>query len=229
MRRALIAALLGLTAWAFLLASGGCVRPGGPKPQRGGSAAATLTGAAASNATTATLTQPENPAGESRQTIERKETREEAAPVVESRETEVTELDGRKTVTRENYSIPVVLTHTVEEKTGTTLGGTWKDTAREMAAKLDSFKGVQWFGCGLLAFALVCFHPVVRAIVGGGKIVPALAAGVGVVLIFGPVLVVGHERELLLGALALLGLVFLVVRLSHKEGQLDALKSSSSQ
>lgn len=211
-----------LVLWGLV----GCVRGGTTKPQRGGTAAVSLAGTSAPAPTTATLVQPENPAAISTQAVERTETRQEIAPVVETRITETRNPTGQTVIVREEFSVPVVLTHSVSEKTATAIGPSWKDTAREIAAKLESFKEVQWAGVGLLVFALACFHPAVRAVVGGGKIVPALAAVGGLVLIFGPSLVVGNEKFLLGGVLVVLLGAFLVVRLSHKEGQLDALKSS---
>lgn len=197
-----------------------------PHAQRGGTATATLTGLPPP-ATTASVTQPDNPAAATTQTLERTETRQEAAPLPAVRITETPTPAGIVRVT-EQFGPPTILQHTVAEKTGTTIGPAQKDTAREIAAKLSSFAGIRWAGLGFLAFALGCFHPVVRAVVGGGKTIPALAAVAGVICIFGPALFVGHETLVLCLVAAGLAVAFLIVRLSHKEGQQDALATGAT-
>lgn len=191
---------------------------GGPPviPQKGGSAATTSGPHFA-----ATLSQPENPATPSTQTVKRQETKQTAAPLPSVRITETPTPAGLVKVT-EQFTAPAILTTTTTEETGTVIGAAQKDTARETAARLASFKPVQYAGLGFLAFALACFHPVVRAVVGGGKTIPALAAAIGVGLIFGPSLFVGRETLVLLLVVAGLAAAYLLTRLSHKEGQLDA-------
>lgn len=206
-----------------LLALAACQRP--PAPLTGGRATATLAGRSAPTA--ATLTQPDNPAAESRQTVERQETRQTAAPLPTVKTTVTETPDGPRVTVTEQFGIPTVLTHTVTEKTGTAIGSAQKDTAREITAKLASFAGIRWAGLGFLAFALACFHPGLRAVVGGGKAIPALAAVAGLICIFGPALFVGHETLALCLIAAGLLVAFLLVRLSHKEGLADALKPTS--
>lgn len=202
-----------------------------PPPQAGGSATASLGGfrqPAAGPVTAAVIAQGENPAGESQQTVERQETRQEAAPVASVKITETPTPAGIVRVT-EQFAAPAVLTSTIVEKTSTALGAAQKDTGREIAASLAGMRPVQYAGIGFLFLALACFHPVVRTVIGGGKIVPALAGVAGLVLVFGPQLFAGRETLALVGAaVGILG-AFLVVRLSHKEGQLDAARVLATQ
>lgn len=224
---------LAVLCLAIALSSGGCQHL--PPALRGGTASSTLAGLKSPPKvaeTAASVQQPDNPAATSTQTVERQETRQEAAPLPSVRTT-VREYPptpenpaGVKITTVDQFGPPTVLTHTVNERTGTTLGAAQKDTAREVAAKLNSFAGIRWAGLGFLAFALACFHPVVRAVIGGGKTIPALAALAGIVCIFGPALFVGHETLVLCLVAAGLAAAYLLVRLSHKEGQADALKTS---
>lgn len=206
-----------------------------PPALRGGSASSTLSGLPppiSSPQTAATLHQPDNPAATSAQTVERQESRQEVAPQPVTRTT-VREYPptpenpgGLRVTTTDHFGPPTVLTHTLSEKTGTTIGAAQKDTARELAAKLGSFKAIQAAGIGFLVFALACFHPVVRRISGGGKTLPALAAVAGIVCIFGPALFVGRETLALVLIVAALLVAYLVTRLSYKEAQADALQSS---
>jgi hypothetical protein len=200
-----------------ILALAACQRPA--PPLRGGTATATLTGP-----TAASLTPADNPAAESRQTVRREETRQTAAPVPLVRVTETPTATGTVTVTEQFGQPPLV--QTIKEETATTLGASQQDTSREISAKLASFAPIRWAGLGFLAFSLACFHPLIRDVVGGGKTIPALAATAGIICIFGPALFVGRETLVLVLLATGLALAFLLVRLSHKEGQADALRSS---
>lgn len=212
-------------ALCLCLALAGCQPPG--KPARGGVASSSLGGIARpvlAPQTAATVTQPDNPAAITTQTVERQETRQESSPMPTVRVTETPTPAGIVRVT-EQFAGPV-LTHTVNEKTATTIGPSWQDKAGEIAAKMAGNSGIRAAGVGLLIFALACFHPVVRRVVGGGKTIPALAAVGGLALIFGGTLIIGHEPLAMLITAGALGVAFLVVRLSHKEGAADALAAA---
>lgn len=115
--------------------------------------------------TIASVKQSENPKSETTQKIERRE--------------EVTAPNGEKKV--------------VTETANTTIGSAQKDTAREMAAKLGSLRGVVWVGIALFIFgAASAFWPPLKLVVGSLTTSAACcAAGVGLIVL--PSLIVGHE------------------------------------
>jgi len=176
----------------------------------------------------AEITPPDNPAAQSTQALERQETRQTIAPALPTvKITETPQPDGRVVRVTEQYAPPAVLTHTVAERSQTALGPAQKDTARTTAATLAAMRPVQLGGLVFLAAALACLHPAVRVALGGGKTLPALAAALGLALVFGPQLFAGRETLVLLLAVAGLLAAWLLSRLSYKEAQADALKTSS--
>jgi hypothetical protein len=106
-----------------------------------------------------------------------------------------------------------------ETRARTELGAAQKDTARDLAAKLSSLKGIVWVGVGLFVFGLASLvYPPLKVIVASVTTSAALMLG-GVALIILPTMVVGNE-------LLILGVVGLVVGawfLAHRHGQLSGL------
>lgn len=202
------------------------------RPQRGGSAS--IGGqpiANTRNATipsftgglpTATLTQPENPAATSGQSASYERTTETSTPVESSTKTETTFPDGRKVTVIETRPAGTVVRESVKQGVTQEISGSWKDTAREIAAKMGAYRGVQILGVILLLAAVSMFHPVVRTVVGGGKSTQMAVAAAGVLLIFGPSLVVGNEKLLLVAVVGFLAWHYLSSRLAYKEGIIDA-------
>jgi len=111
-----------------------------------------------------------------------------------------------------------------EARARTELGAAQKDTARDLAAKLSSLKGIVWVGVGLFVFGLASLvYPPLRVIVASVTTSVALMLG-GVALIVLPAMVVGNE-------LLILGMVGLVVGawfLAHRHGQLSGLVAAST-
>lgn len=223
MRLAALGLLLGALCGCSLI----------PPAQRGGRARAVLTGATAQSGDSsafsrADLAPADNPAAVSTQALERQETRQSiAAPIPAVKITETPQPDGRVVRVTEQYAPPAVLTHTVAERSQTALGPAQRDTARATAATLAAMRPVQIGGLVFLAAALACLHPAVRLVLGGGKTLPALAAALGLALVFGPQLFAGRETLVLLLAVAGLLAAWLLSRLSYKEAQADTLKASS--
>lgn len=122
--------------------------------------------------------------------------------------------------TEVHVSENAVLTRNVEDVQASS--GAIDVSVATTKAKLESYAYVQYAGIVCLLAAAAMFHPLVRAAVGGGKSTQMAVAGVGVVLIFGPSLVVGHETALLLGCAGFLFYHYTTSRLSYKEGHVDA-------
>lgn len=209
-----------ITLFTVLLLTG-CGTSFAPKPQRGGTASVQLGGTAAPTAVT--IAQPENPGTASSQAVERQETRQTVVPVPVVKVTETPQPDGTVVRVTEQFA-PQILTSTSKEQTKSEIGAAQKDTSREVSAKLAAMRPVQFAGIAALALAVAMFHPVVRIALGGGKTLQMYVAAAGLLLIFGPSVVVGNENLLLIGTLVLGGAVWGLSRLSHKEGQLDALR-----
>jgi membrane-bound ClpP family serine protease len=112
-----------------------------------------------------------------------------------------------------------------ETRARTELGAAQKDTARDLAAKLSSLKGIVWVGVGLFIFGLASLvYPPLKVIVASVTTSLALMLG-GVALIVLPTMVVGNE-------LLILGVVALVVGawfLAHRHGQLKGSLESQVQ
>ena len=110
-----------------------------------------------------------------------------------------------------------------ETRARTELGAAQKDTARDLAAKLSSLKGIVWVGVGLFIFGLASLvYPPLKVIVASVTTSVALMLG-GVALIVLPTMVVGNEL-LILGAVGLaVGAWFL----AHRHGQLSGIVAAS--
>ena len=121
-------------------------------------------------------------------------------------------------------SAPMPVIEREETRARTELGAAQKDTARDLAAKLSSLKGIVWVGVGLFVFGLASLvYPPLKAIVASVTTSVALMLG-GVALIVLPTMVVGNE-------LLILGVVALVVGawfLAHRHGQLSGLVAAST-
>ena len=121
-------------------------------------------------------------------------------------------------------SAPMPVIEREETRARTELGAAQKDTARDLAAKLSSLKGIVWVGVGLFVFGLASLvYPPLKAIVASVTTSVALMLG-GVALIVLPTMVVGNE-------LLILGVVALVVGawfLAHRHGQLSGLVAATT-
>ena len=121
-------------------------------------------------------------------------------------------------------SAPMPVIEREETRAQTELGAAQKDTARDLAAKLSSLKGIVWVGVGLFIFGLASLvYPPLKAIVASVTTSVALMLG-RVALIVLPTMVVGNE-------LLILGVVALVVGawfLAHRHGQLSGLVAAST-
>jgi hypothetical protein len=102
------------------------------------------------------------------------------------------------------------------------LGAAQKDTARDLAAKLSSLKGIVWVGVALFVFGLASLvWPPLKLIIGSVTTSAAIMAG-GLALMILPTLIVGNEL-LILGAVAVVvGCWFLAHRHGHLHGRVSA-------
>lgn len=172
----------------------------------------------------ASMQQPENPNSASTQESAYERTVETVYPV-ETVFTSVSKApDGTETTKTEVLPAGTVKREILKHNVKQNVSPSWKDTAREIQAKLGSFKAVQWMGGLMLVAAVSCFHPVVRTIIGGGKQIPMILAATGAALIFGPAIIVGNEKLFLIGGIIIPSIAYLLIRLSHKEGKEDAAK-----
>ena len=116
-------------------------------------------------------------------------------------------------------SAPMPVIEREETRARTELGAAQKDTARDLAAKLSSLKGIVWVGVGVFVFGLASLvYPPLKVIVASVTTSVALMLG-GVALIVLPTMVVGNEL-LILGVV---GLVEGAWVLAHRHGQLSGL------
>ena len=121
-------------------------------------------------------------------------------------------------------SAPMPVIEREETRASTQLGAAQKDTARDLAAKLSSLKGIVWVGVGLFIFGLASLvYPPLKVIVASVTTSVALMLG-GVALIVLPTMVVGNEL-LILGVVALVVVAWF---LAHRHGQLSGLVAASS-
>jgi hypothetical protein len=119
---------------------------------------------------------------------------------------------------------PMPVTEREELRARSELGAAQKDTARDLAAKLSSLKGIVWVGVALFVFGLASLvWPPLKLIIGSVTTSAAIMAG-GLALMILPTLIVGNEL-LILGAVAVVvGCWFL----AHRHGHLHGLVSSQS-
>lgn len=109
-------------------------------------------------------------------------------------------------------------------KIESSIGGAQKDTAREVAAKLSSLKGIVWLGGFVFLFGLASlFYPPLKLIIGSTTTSAAIAAG-GLALIVLPTLVVGNELLIFGGVAGAIGLWFLAHRHGKTRGALAILE-----
>jgi len=110
------------------------------------------------------------------------------------------------------------------ERVETHIGAAQKDTAREVAAKLSSLKGVVWIGVLVFLFgAASLFYPPLKLIVGSTTTsIMAIAAGLALIVL--PSLLVGNELLILGVAGGGLGIYWFAHRHGHIRGQLTQLE-----
>lgn len=112
----------------------------------------------------------------------------------------------------------------VTEKLQTKVGAAQKDTGREIAAKLSSFKGVVWIGVLVFLFGVASmFYPPLKLIV-GSVTTSAAACAAGLALIFLPSLIVGHEVLILVFAVGAVGVWWFAHRHGSVHSELKTLK-----
>ena len=112
----------------------------------------------------------------------------------------------------------------VTEKVDTKIGAAQKDTAREVAAKLSSLKGVVWVGVLLFIFgAASAFYPPLKAVV-GSITTSAIISLAGLALIVLPSLIVGNEILILSVGVGAAALYFFAHRHASIHSELKGLK-----
>jgi hypothetical protein len=121
---------------------------------------------------------------------------------------------------------PLPVTEREEVRAQSELGAAQKDTARDLAAKLSSLKGIVWVGVALFVFGLATLvWPPLKLLIGSVTTSAAIMAG-GLALMILPTLIVGNEL-LILGAVAVVvGCWFLAHRHGHLHGQLVERQSA---
>lgn len=135
---------------------------------------------------------------------------------------EVQQSQNPKTATTQKYERTK---DGVTEKFETTIGAAQKDTAREMAAKLGSLKGVVWIGIAVFLFGVASFvWPPLKVIVGGSVTTSAVIALAGIALIVLPSLLVGHEILILSVAAGAAVLYWFAHRHGTLKGVVETLK-----
>lgn len=198
---------------SLCLALGGCSMP---LPQKGGSAEVTTR--------KAVIQQGENPAEVSRQEHNRAFERSYIVPVgseIVSWTVALPEVPGE--VPQTNFlsvraAEPIVVTE--KEVTGgkTELGASWKDTARELGAKLSAMRPVQWAGIALCVGSVAAFYF-------GWPSLGFLAIAVGLGMIVAAAVIPGRETLILFVGGIGLALIALAVVYAYSKGKLDANKN----
>jgi hypothetical protein len=191
-----------LVLFALLILTG-CIT----RPQKPGSASFL-----SPSGFTGSVKQPENPKDDSTQDYDR--IQDIAVPLQ----------PGDKIPGTDQVAGKVMTVHIkVEEHSKAKVGAAQKDTAREMAAKLSSLKGVVWIGVILLVFgAASAFYPPLKVIV-GSVTTSAVCAAVGLGLIVLPSLIVGHEVLIMCVGVGAVLIYFFAHRHGHLRGQLTNL------
>lgn len=135
---------------------------------------------------------------------------------------EVKQSQNPKTATTQKYERTKDGT---TEKFETTIGAAQKDTAREVAAKLGSLKGVVWIGILVFLFGIASFvWPPLKIIVGGSVTTSAVIAAAGLALIILPSLLVGHEILILAVCAGAAGIYWFAHRHGSLKGAIETLK-----
>ena len=123
-------------------------------------------------------------------------------------------------------AIPALATEETIEEATATVGGSWQDTAREMAAKLAGLAPLTWGGmaCLLAAVVLFAWTPA-RVMLGAGKSLPALLAALGVGMICAPSILAEHSGKVGVGICVLVLVFWLHNRATYNEAKADAAAS----
>lgn len=206
-------------------------------PQKGGSASVSSPIAAVSGEVggvassrevglpNATIKQPDNPNGSSSQVATFEKTVTVEIPYDSVKKTVTEYPDGRRVTVEEPILAGTKTVEHIKQGVEQKLGGSFYDKAREIGAKLGSFKEVQYVGMLVLLIGAVGFvHPVVRALI-GGKDTALVVGAVGIGMISGPFLLVQYSAWFFLLLLVAIGYWF-VSRLKYKEGIADTLEKS---
>jgi len=128
-----------------------------------------------------------------------------------------------KDSTVQDYKRVVDSSGVTTEEVHTKIGAAQKDTAREVAAKLSSLKGIVWLGVLVFLFGVFsAFNPYLKAVVGSVTTSAAIAVA-GLLLVVLPTLIVGNEILILGGTLGAAALWFLAHRHGHLRGQVTEL------
>ena len=201
----------------------------GPHPLRGGKATMThrLDGGLAQE-----LVQGENPAQESRQQQESIRVRSYTVPAgARMEETKIQSHGASLPVTNVQsilLSAPMPVTEREESRSAAELGAAQKDTARDLATRLASLRGITWMGAALFVFGLATlFWPPLKLVIGSVTTSASIIAG-GLALILLPTLIAGHELIILGGVTLTAGAWFLAHRHGHLRGQLSATAGDPS-
>jgi hypothetical protein len=214
-----IKALAFLASLGLLLTS--C---SGPRPLKGGKA---LTTHHPQGSFLQSLSQSDNPAQSSRQDQEVIKTRSYTLP--SGSRLEQTSLPNTSFLPHSNtppisvtLSAPMPVIEREETRARSELGASQKDTARELSARLSSFRSITWVGVGLFVLGLASLvWPPLKVIVGSVTTSAAIMLG-GLTLLVLPTLVVGNELLILAGVGLTAGAWFL----AHRHGQLRGLLNS---
>jgi hypothetical protein len=224
--------LVSMVVLAAILS--GCI-PGGLKPQKGGSASVNkpeqapkgiiVPGKDHFSPPSATLEQPQNPNSTSSQGVSYEMEEVVITPYDVIKETITQYGDDRIVTVRETIPAGTKTIRKAKSNVNQEIGGSWKDTTREIGAALASFKGVQYAGIAVLLFAAYSFFNLpVRTLIGGKDVSMALG-GCGAVMMFGPFILVTYANYFFLAILAV-GAYWVLARLKYKEGKLDAIEPS---
>ncbi len=204
-------------ALLLLLPLAGCAFA--PKPLSGGRSTSTLGGDKVE------IQAPENPATETKQTTKKTTVRKFAKAPASNRNSPATVANSATVEESPVQPAPQIEEETVTQEVTVEIGAAQKDTSRELAAKLQSMRPMQFLGAAFLIAALAMFHPAVRLLMGSSREMQIMVGAAGLFLIFAPQFIAGNE--LLIMGVTVGGLVALYVikRSSYKSGIIDANKN----
>jgi hypothetical protein len=215
-----------LTAWlALALLATGCAT----RPLKGGRAVTTRK---AAGIVEQTLVQGENASQPTRQVEESVKVRTYTVPAGSRIEQPPIPVAAPAQPSSTNYqpssgfilSAPMPVIEREETRARSELGAAQKDRARELGARLSSFKGIVWVGAGLFVFGLASLvWPPLKLVVASLTTSAALMLG-GVALMVLPTLVVGNELLIFGGVALAVGAWFL----AHRHGHLRGLVAAGS-
>lgn len=176
----------------------------------------------------AALAQPDNPTAKSAQSVSYERETVVTVPTESVVVTETVRPDGSRVVVTENFPSGTQKREHVKQGVQQTVSGSWKDTAREIGAKMAAAKPIQYVGVGALLFAAGgLFYAPLRVILGGGKQLPMAIGLIGVGLIVAPMLIIGNEALILIGCGVALFVYWLTIRVTRKEAEVDLQKIPS--